>query len=74
MRANGSKSNQDSGSLDKIVSELLAVLAAEEAGPGLSRLAEKLGVSGPVIPNHGLSRVEGSGLAVQAGCSMPCAK
>jgi hypothetical protein len=42
VRANGSKSNQDSGSIDKIVSELLAALAAQEARSGLSRLAKKL--------------------------------
>jgi hypothetical protein len=42
VRASGSKSNQDSGVIDKIVSELLAALAAQEARSGLSRLAEKL--------------------------------
>jgi hypothetical protein len=35
-------SNQDSGAIDKIVSELLAGLAVQEARLGLSRLAEKL--------------------------------
>lgn len=42
VRANGSKSNQGSGSIDKIVSELLATLAAQEARSGLSRLVKKL--------------------------------
>jgi hypothetical protein len=42
MRARASKSNQDSGPIDKILSELLMVLAAQEARSGLSRLAKKL--------------------------------
>lgn len=42
MRANGSKSNQDSGSIDEAVSELLAALAAHEAQSGLGRMAKKL--------------------------------
>jgi hypothetical protein len=42
MRANGSKSNQDSGAIDKIVSELLAALADQDARSGLSPLAKKL--------------------------------
>jgi len=42
MQANGSKSNQDSGSIGKVVSKLLAALAAEETRSGLSRLAKKL--------------------------------
>jgi|HubBroStandDraft_6_1064221.scaffolds.fasta_scaffold1216241_2 hypothetical protein len=42
MQRNGGYWNQDSGVIDKVVSELLAALSAQEAGPGLSRLAEKL--------------------------------
>ena len=42
MRRSGGYWNQDSGGIDKVVSELLAALAAQEARPGLSRLAEKL--------------------------------
>jgi hypothetical protein len=42
MQATQVLSNQDSGAIDKIVSELLAALAAHEARSGLSRLAEKL--------------------------------
>jgi hypothetical protein len=42
MRAKGSKSNQDSGQIDKMVSEVLAALAAQEARSGLSHLAKKL--------------------------------
>lgn len=42
MQARGSKSNQDSGAPGKVMSGLLAVLAAQEAGPGLSHLAKKL--------------------------------
>jgi hypothetical protein len=42
MRRSGGYWNQDSGSIDKVVSEILAALAAQEARSGLSRLAEKL--------------------------------
>jgi hypothetical protein len=42
MRASGGYSNQDSGSIDKVVSELVAALAAPEARSGLSHLAKKL--------------------------------
>jgi hypothetical protein len=42
MQRNGGYWNQDSGAIDKVVSELLAALAAQEARSGLSRLAEKL--------------------------------
>ena len=42
MQASGGYSNQDSGAIDKVVSELLAALASQEARSGLSRLAEKL--------------------------------
>jgi hypothetical protein len=42
MQASGGYSNQGSGAIDQIVSELLAALAAHEARSGLSRLAEKL--------------------------------
>jgi hypothetical protein len=42
MQRSGGYWNQDSGPIDKIVSELLAALAAQETRPGLSRLAEKL--------------------------------
>jgi hypothetical protein len=42
MQARGSYSNQDSGAIDKIVSELLAALAGQEVRLGLSRLAKKL--------------------------------
>lgn len=42
MQRSGGYWNQDSGAIDKVVSELLAALAAQEARSGLSRLAEKL--------------------------------
>ncbi len=42
MQRSGGYWNQDSGAIDKVVSELLAILAAHEARSGLSRLAEKL--------------------------------
>jgi hypothetical protein len=42
MRATRSKSNQDSGALGKVVSEIMAALAAPEAKSGLSRLAKRL--------------------------------
>lgn len=42
MQASGGYSNQDSGSVDKVVSELLAGLAAQEARAELSRVAKKL--------------------------------
>jgi hypothetical protein len=42
MQASGGYWNQDSGAIDKVVSELLAALAAQEARSGLSRLAKKL--------------------------------
>lgn len=42
MQAKGSKSNQDSGAVGKVMSELMAALAAQEARSGLSRLAKRL--------------------------------
>ncbi len=42
MQRSGGYWNQDAGAIDKIVSELLAALAAQEAQAGLSRVAEKL--------------------------------
>jgi serine/threonine protein kinase HipA of HipAB toxin-antitoxin module len=42
MQATPVLSNQDPGAIDKIVSELMAALAAQEARLGLSQLAEKL--------------------------------
>ena len=42
MQRSGGYWNQDSGAIDKIVSGLLAALAAQEARSGLSQLAEKL--------------------------------
>lgn len=42
MQRSGGYWNQDSGAIDKVVSGLLAALAAQEARSGLSRLAEKL--------------------------------
>jgi hypothetical protein len=42
MRMSGGYWNQDSGAIDKVVSELLVALAAQEARSRLSRLAEKL--------------------------------
>jgi hypothetical protein len=42
MRARGSKSNQGSCAIDKIMAELLVALAAQETRSGLSHLAEKL--------------------------------
>jgi hypothetical protein len=42
MRRSGGYWNQDSGAIDKVVSELLAALAAQEARSGLSYLAKKL--------------------------------
>jgi hypothetical protein len=42
MQASGGYSNQGSGSIGKVVSELLAVLAAQEARAEFSRLAGKL--------------------------------
>jgi hypothetical protein len=42
MQASGGYWNQDSGAIDKVVSELLVALSADEARSGLSRLAEKL--------------------------------
>jgi hypothetical protein len=73
MQRSGGYLNQDSGGIDKVVSELLAALAAQEARSGLSHLARSWLVSGPAMPSHGPSRVEGYGLAVRAGCWMPYA-
>jgi hypothetical protein len=42
MQRSGGYANQDSGGIDKVVSELLAALAADETRSGLSRLAKKL--------------------------------
>lgn len=42
MQASGGYSNQDSGSVDGLVADVLAALADEEARAGLSRLAKKL--------------------------------
>jgi hypothetical protein len=42
VRTSGGYSNQDSGSIDKVMSGLLAALAAQEAQAGLSRVAKKL--------------------------------
>jgi hypothetical protein len=42
VQRSGGYWNQDSGAIDKVVSELLAGLAAQEARSVLSRLAEKL--------------------------------
>lgn len=42
MDANGSKSNQDSGALGKVMSELVGVLGSQETRSGLDRLAMKL--------------------------------
>jgi hypothetical protein len=42
MQRSGGYWNQDSGGIDKVVSELLAALAAQEARSGLSHLAKKL--------------------------------
>jgi hypothetical protein len=42
VQRSGGYWNQDSGAIDKVVSELLAALAAQEARSVLSRLAEKL--------------------------------
>ena len=42
MQRSGGYWNQDSGAIDKVVSELLVALAAQEARSRLSRLVEKL--------------------------------
>jgi hypothetical protein len=42
MQASRGYWHQDSGAIDKVVSELLVALAAQEARSGLSRLAKKL--------------------------------
>jgi len=42
VRATGSKSNQDSGSVEGLVQEALAALASDEVRSGLSHLAKKL--------------------------------
>jgi hypothetical protein len=42
MQRSGGYWNQDSGAIDKVVSELLATLSTQEVRSGLSRLAKKL--------------------------------
>ena len=42
MGATGSKSNQDSGALGKVVSELVGVLASQDTRSDLARLTKKL--------------------------------